>query len=169
MEAIKTPPATDDSRLSNVRQVLKRIVLDSVRVKASVVTRDEREGGLRNILNYGHSIGHAIEGILTPAILHGECVAIGMVLEAHLARHLGILDGGAVSRLKKCIASYELPTSIKDRVVQERSAYRHCSVDQLISIMGVDKKNEGRKSALRFSNALAKCMKKRQLLLLIKT
>lgn len=156
MEAIKTPPATDDSRLSNVRQVLKRIVLDSVRVKASVVTRDEREGGLRNILNYGHSIGHAIEGILTPEILHGECVAIGMVLEAHLARHLGILDGGAVSRLKKCIASYELPTSIKDRVVQERSAYRHCSVDQLISIMGVDKKNEGRKKRIALLERIGK-------------
>jgi pentafunctional AROM polypeptide len=156
MEAIKTPPAMDDSRLSNVRQILKRIVLGSVRVKASIVTRDEREGGLRNILNYGHSIGHAIEGILTPELLHGECVAIGMVLEAYLARHLGLLDGGAVSRLKKCIASYELPTSIKDRVVQERSGYRHCSVDQLISIMGVDKKNEGRKKRIALLERIGK-------------
>ena len=156
IKAIKTPPATDDSRLSNVRKTLKRIVLGSVRVKASVVTRDEREGGLRNILNYGHSIGHAIEGILTPEILHGECVAIGMVLEAYLARHLGILGGEPVARLRKCIASYELPTSLKDRVLQERSGCKHCSVDQLISIMGVDKKNEGKKKRIALLERIGK-------------
>lgn len=137
-----------DRRLSGIRQILKDIVLGSVRVKAHVVSADEREGGLRNLLNFGHSIGHALEGILTPQILHGECVAIGMVLEATLARHLGVLDGGAVSRLVKCLTSYELPTSSKDLVVQERSAYKHCSVDQLFSIMGVDKKNDGKKKRI---------------------
>lgn len=84
MKAIKSPPANDDLRLSDVEDVLKRIVVGSVRVKAEVVSADEREGGLRNLLNFGHSIGHAIEGILTPQILHGECVSIGMVLEAEV-------------------------------------------------------------------------------------
>ena len=148
MTAIKTAPEMGDRRLSGVRQVLKDLVLGSVRVKAHVVSADEREGGLRNLLNFGHSIGHALEGILTPQILHGECVAIGMVLEATLARYLGVLDGGAVSRLVKCLASYELPTSSKDPVVRERSASKHCSVDQLLSIMAVDKKNDGRKKRI---------------------
>lgn len=148
MNAIKTNPEMGERRLSGIRLILKNIVLGSVRVKAHVVSADEREGGLRNLLNFGHSIGHALEGILTPQILHGECVAIGMVLEANLARYLGVLDGGAVSRLVKCLSSYELPTSAKDPVVQERSAYKHCAVDQLFSIMGVDKKNDGRKKRI---------------------
>ena len=148
MKAINAPPTTNDRRLSGVEEILKRIVVGSVRVKAQVVSADEKEGGLRNILNFGHSIGHAIEGILTPQILHGECVAIGMVLEADLSRFLGILEGSSVARLKACLASYQLPTSLNDSVVQERSAYKHCSVKDLLSVMAVDKKNQGRKKRI---------------------
>jgi len=136
------------ARLSEVRQILKEAVLSSVRIKAHVVSADEREGGLRNLLNFGHSIGHAIEGILTPQILHGECVAVGMHLEAILARFLGVLDGGAVARLTKCLSIYGLPTSLKDSTLKQRSADKHCSVEQILSIMGVDKKNDGRKKRI---------------------
>lgn len=148
MAAIRTPPDSTGQRLYDVRSIIKQLVLGSVRVKAHVVSADEREGGLRNLLNFGHSIGHAFEGILTPQILHGECVSIGMVLEAALARHLGVLDGGAVARLTKCLSSYGLPTSAKDTVVQRRSAKRKCTVDQLLSIMAVDKKNDGKKKRI---------------------
>lgn len=161
MNAIKTAPEMGDRRLSGIRQILKDIVLGSVRVKAHVVSADEREGGLRNLLNFGHSIGHALEGILTPQILHGECVAIGMVLEATLARYLGVLDGGAVSRLVKCLASYELPTSSKDPVVRERSASKQCSVDQLLSIMAVDKKNDGRKKRIVLLSGIGRTYERR--------
>jgi pentafunctional AROM polypeptide len=136
--------ATDGRRnFDSIAGILKRIVLGSVRVKAEVVSADEREGGLRNLLNFGHSIGHAYEALLTPQILHGECVAIGMVKEAELARYLGVLDPSAVARLTKCIASYGLPTSLADKTVQKRSANKHCPVDELIKIMAVDKKNAG--------------------------
>ena len=148
MEAIKTPPTETNRRLSNVKDILKQIVVGSVRVKAEVVSADEKEGGLRNLLNFGHSIGHAIEGILTPQILHGECVAIGMILEAELSRHLGILEGTAVARLKACLASYQLPTSLQDGILRERSGYKHCSVEGLLSVMAVDKKNQGRKKRI---------------------
>ncbi|KAF2707904.1 Pentafunctional AroM protein [Pleomassaria siparia CBS 279.74] len=130
--------------LDSVASILKRIVLGSVRVKAEVVSADEREGGLRNLLNFGHSIGHAMEAILTPQVLHGEAVAIGMVKEAELARYLGVLDPSAVARLTKCIASYGLPTSLADKVVRKRTANKHCPVDELIKIMAVDKKNAGK-------------------------
>ncbi|KAL8746349.1 MAG: hypothetical protein Q9190_001618 [Brigantiaea leucoxantha] len=145
MEAIHTSPDAGDGRLASVRDILKEIVIGSASIKAEVVTSDEKEGGLRNLLNFGHSIGHAFEGILTPQILHGECVAIGMILEAALARFLGVLDEGATARLAKCLSSYELPISPKDSTVQHRSAKKHCSVHQLLSIMAVDKKNDGRK------------------------
>ncbi|CAO1600667.1 3-dehydroquinate dehydratase (3-dehydroquinase) [Xanthoria calcicola] len=148
MAAIRAPPEAGDRRLSSVQSIVKSLVLGSVKVKAHVVSEDEREGGLRNLLNFGHSIGHAYEGILTPQILHGECVSIGMVLEAALARHLGLLDGGAVARLAKCLSSYGLPTSASDPVVRRRSANKHCTVDQLLSVMGVDKKNDGKKKRI---------------------
>lgn len=144
MAAINAPPSSNGERLSDIRGILKKIVLGSASIKAAIVSADEREGGLRNLLNFGHSIGHAFEGILTPQILHGECVAIGMVLEAVLARYLGFLGGAAVARLVKCISSYGLPVSAKDATVRKRSAKRHCSVDRLLSIMSVDKKNEGK-------------------------
>ena len=71
-----------------------------------------------------------------------------MVLEATLARYLGVLDGQVIGRLQKCLASYHLPTHAKDVVVQERSANKHCSVNQLLSIMAVDKKNDGKKKRI---------------------
>ncbi|KAI9843720.1 MAG: 3-dehydroquinate dehydratase (3-dehydroquinase) [Thelocarpon superellum] len=137
-----------DGALESIHGVLKQLIVASIRVKAHVVSADEREGGLRNLLNFGHSIGHAIEAILTPQVLHGECVAIGMVKEAELARLLGVLTPGAVARLVKCLASYGLPTSLHDSRIQKLSAYRPCPVDDLLSIMAVDKKNDGQKKKI---------------------
>ena len=132
-----------ENRLEKVKDRLKSVILGSAKVKAHVVSADEKEGGLRNLLNFGHSIGHAYEGILAPQILHGECVAIGMVLEAQLARYLGVLKSSAISRLIACLKSYGLPVSSLDPTVQARSNRKHCSVDNLLSIMAVDKKNRG--------------------------
>ena len=148
MNAIGKSSETNQERLSSVRDILRRIVLGSIRVKAHIVSADERESGLRNLLNFGHSIGHAFEGILTPQVLHGECMAIGMVLEAALARYLGILHPSSVSRLTKCLQSYGLPISYRDHVIQERTGRKTCSTEELMSIMGVDKKNEGKKKKI---------------------
>ena len=143
MSAVKGDPTQGPLRFNGVKEILKGAILASVTFKAYVVTADEREGGLRNLLNFGHSIGHAIEAILTPQILHGECVAIGMIKEAELARYLGILKGVAVGRLQKCLTRYGLPTSLDDDRVRKLSAGKHCTVDQLVLKMGVDKKNQG--------------------------
>ena len=148
MSAVQSDPEDRVPQLASIQHIVKQAVLSSVRVKAHVVSADEREGGLRNLLNFGHSIGHAFEGILAPQILHGECVSIGMVLEAILARYLGKLSGGSVSRLTKCLASYGLPISPKDPVVRSRSAGKQCTVEALMTIMGVDKKNDGSKKRI---------------------
>lgn len=121
-----------------------------------MVSADAHEGGLRNLLNFGHSIGHAYEAILTPQILHGECVAVGMVKEAELARYLGVLKGGAVARLVKCLSSYGLPTSLEDRQIRKLSAGKHCPVDRLLSIMSVDKKNDGQKKKIVLLSAIGR-------------
>ncbi|KAI1260802.1 EPSP synthase-domain-containing protein [Xylariaceae sp. FL1019] len=159
LDCIRAPvDSTQDpaARLLPIRAILKRIVLGSARVKAHVVSQDEKEGGLRNLLNFGHSIGHAIEAILTPQILHGECVAIGMVKEAELARFLGVLNPGAVARLTKCIASYDLPISLDDKRVVKLTAGRECPVDTLLEKMAVDKKNNGRQKKIVLLSAIGK-------------
>ncbi|KAJ8613072.1 hypothetical protein MRB53_037124 [Persea americana] len=142
-------------------QILKRLILGSVRVKAEVVSADEREGGLRNLLNFGHSIGHGIEAILTPQLLHGEAVSIGMIKEAELARHLGVLNAEAVARLSKCLVSYGLPVSVNDKIVRKRTANKHCSVDEIIHIMAVDKKNMGSKKRIVLLSAIGKTYEKK--------
>ncbi|KAI0859385.1 EPSP synthase-domain-containing protein [Xylaria cubensis] len=158
LDSFRTPsnPQDPGARLLPIRAILKRIVLGSARVKAEVVSADEKEGGLRNLLNFGHSIGHAIEAILTPQILHGECVAIGMVKEAELARFLGVLKPGAVARLTKCIASFDLPTSLQDKRVVKLTAGKKCPVDVLLEKMAVDKKNEGRNKKIVLLSAIGK-------------
>lgn len=82
---------------------LLEAVLAAVRVKVTVVCKDEKEGGLRAILNFGHSIGHGIEALLTPSWLHGECVSVGMVKETEVARARGDLAPDALNRLLACL------------------------------------------------------------------
>ncbi|OAQ71163.1 pentafunctional polypeptide (AroM) [Pochonia chlamydosporia 170] len=144
------------NRMLPIKDLLTRIVVGSARVKAEVVSADEREGGLRNLLNFGHSIGHAIEAILTPQLLHGEAVAIGMVREAELARFLGVLRPQAVSRLSKCIASYGLPTSLQDKRVIKLTAGKKCPVDVLLEKMAVDKKNDGNRKKIVLLSRIGK-------------
>ncbi|KAK2771706.1 pentafunctional arom polypeptide [Colletotrichum kahawae] len=148
--------AEPSQRLTPIRDILKRIVLGSARVKAQVVSSDEREGGLRNLLNFGHSIGHAFEALLTPQLLHGEAVAIGMVKEAELARFLGVLRPGAVARLVKCIASYDLPTTLHDKRIVKLTAGKKCPVDVLLDKMAVDKKNDGANKKIVLLSAIGK-------------
>jgi pentafunctional AROM polypeptide len=156
MATIRAKIGNSSTRLDSVRDILRRIVLGSARIKAGVVSADEREGGLRNLLNFGHSIGHAYEAILTPQVLHGEAVSIGMVKEAELARHLGILKPGAVARLVKCISSYGLPTSLQDKRIQKLTAGKSCPVETLLEKMGVDKKNDGKKKKIVLLSAIGK-------------
>ncbi|CAI7641958.1 unnamed protein product [Penicillium pancosmium] len=156
LNAVRGEAKPGQGRFDGIRDILKARILASARHKAFVVSADEREGGLRNLLNWGHSIGHAIEAILTPQILHGECVAIGMVKEAELARHLGILKGVAVARVVKCISAYGLPTSMKDPRVRKLTAGKHCSVDQLIFNMALDKKNDGPKKKIVLLSAIGR-------------
>ncbi|CAL1710609.1 unnamed protein product [Somion occarium] len=145
--AIQNPSASFAGRTSDTRssaqELLLSIIFGSISVKAHIVTIDERETGLRNLVNFGHTIGHAIEAILTPTILHGECVSIGMVLEAEVARGLAILGQVAVGRLTRCLRAYNLPVSLSDPKIASLPASRSLTVEKLLDIMKVDKKNSG--------------------------
>ena len=89
---------------------LEETVFRSAKIKAEIVAKDERDLGLRNILNYGHTIGHAIESAADFSIGHGEAVAIGMLTAARISNRLGILDQNELSRLRNLIQRASLAT-----------------------------------------------------------
>jgi 3-dehydroquinate synthase len=89
---------------------LETLVSGSARIKAAVVARDERDLGLRNILNYGHTIGHAIESVSDFRVGHGQAVAIGMLAAARISSRMGIFDTGELIRLKGVIQKAGLLT-----------------------------------------------------------
>ncbi|MCL0091705.1 3-dehydroquinate synthase [Dehalococcoidales bacterium] len=93
-------------------EALEEIVFQSVKIKAKVVEKDERDLGLRSILNYGHTIGHAIESASDFKVEHGKAVAIGMLAEARISNKMGILDKNELVRLKSVIEKAGLPTKM---------------------------------------------------------
>ena len=145
--AIQTPSANfsgrDQSTRSTAQELLLKVIIGSISVKSHIVTVDERETGLRNLVNFGHTIGHAIEAVLTPTILHGECVSVGMILEAEISRQMGVLGQVGVGRLTRCLRAYNLPVSISDPQIARVPAAKFITVDRLLDIMKVDKKNSG--------------------------
>jgi len=112
---------------------LERVVRRSVEIKAAVVARDEREAGLRAVLNFGHTLAHAIETVVKYEVAHGEAVAIGMVHEARLAEALGIAAVGTAGRVRQALERYQLPLELPDTA----------RVDDLIAAMHHDKKARG--------------------------
>lgn len=110
----------------------------SCEIKADVVRQDEREGGLRAILNFGHTFGHAIEaGMGYGQWLHGEAVGCGMVMAADLSQRMGMVDAATVERVRALVAAAGLPVKAPD-----------LGTARWLELMEVDKKNEG--GAIKF-------------------
>jgi 3-dehydroquinate synthase len=133
----------DPAGLAPGSAVLRELVERAVRVKAAVVADDltETRGSAghpgREILNYGHTMGHAIEQASDYALRHGEAVAVGSVFAAELARTVGILEDSVADRHRTVLTRVGLPTT-----------WRGASYDDLRARMAVDKKSRG--SRLRF-------------------
>jgi 3-dehydroquinate synthase len=88
------------------------VIVRSIEIKAGIVSRDEREEGLRKILNFGHTIGHAIELVSGYDLLHGEAVAIGMALEGRLAERIGVAEAGTADAIIGALQAAGLPTDL---------------------------------------------------------
>jgi 3-dehydroquinate synthase len=141
-EAIKHGAIADAAYYSRVEEALpslladpgddamRALILRSVEIKASIVIQDEREGGIRRNLNFGHTLGHAIESESGYSLLHGEAVAIGMVLEALLGERLGITAPGTASRLRDTVERAGLP----------HSAPQNFEADRILAATRSDKK-----------------------------
>ena len=117
--------------------VLTELVERAISVKARVVGEDLRESGLREILNYGHTLGHAIEKHEAYAWRHGHAVAVGLIFAAELSRLAGRLDDDSAARHRRVLELLGLPT-----------AYRADAWDDLLAAMRVAKK--ARANTLRF-------------------
>ena len=88
------------------------VIVQSIEIKADIVSRDEREDGLRKTLNFGHTIGHAVELVSGFSLLHGEAVAIGMALEGRLAERIGVAQAGTAEAIIEALRTAGLPTEL---------------------------------------------------------
>jgi 3-dehydroquinate synthase len=123
--------------------VLRRLIERKIEVKAAVVAQDLTETWLREILNYGHTLGHAIEQVEGYRVRHGEAISVGMVFAAELAHARGLIDDALLARHRHVLEALGLPTV--DHWSRESAGRRF---DRLLSAMRRDKKSRG--AVLRF-------------------
>jgi len=125
--------ANVEALLAREPQALAHAIARSCEIKSEVVRKDEREGGLRAVLNFGHTFGHAIEnGLGYGEWLHGEAVGCGMVMAADMSARLGLIEPAAVERVRALVRAAGLPAVAPD-----------LGEARWIELMEVDKKNEG--------------------------
>jgi 3-dehydroquinate synthase len=136
----RAPARAADPTSPNLRELFER----AVTVKATVVGQDLRESGLREILNYGHTLGHAIEKAEGYRWKHGHAVSVGLVYAAALARRAGRLDAEVAARHERVLTSLALPVR-----------YRGVGFDELHAAMRVDKKARGARLRFVVLDALA--------------
>jgi 3-dehydroquinate synthase len=146
-EVIKYGPIADmdffswiEANITGLRNcnpaVLAHAIQRSCQIKAGIVSQDERESGLRAILNFGHTFGHAIEaGLGYGQWLHGEAVGCGMVMAATLSQRLGLVEVSFVERLRQLVVKAGLPVCAP-RLSKKDNAGRY------LELMRVDKKAE---------------------------
>jgi 3-dehydroquinate synthase len=121
-------------------EAMQRIILGSVRIKAAVVAADPKEQGLRKTLNFGHTIGHFLELATDFELLHGEAVAIGMLIEAQLAENLGVAEPGTGDAIERALPKHVLSSEPEyPGAILERSQLT--STYDLLTVLHADKKS----------------------------
>jgi 3-dehydroquinate synthase len=119
--------------------VLTELIERNIRIKSDVVSRDpEERSGERMLLNFGHTIGHAIEACAKFSLRHGECVGLGMIAACRLSQRLGLLNTAVVERVTSLLSRIGLPTRLEHAI----------PTDHIIETIGSDKKRRG--DAVRF-------------------
>ena len=124
-----------DSVFSYDKGALTRIIKRGCEIKGEVVEKDERESNLRKILNFGHTIGHAVENLSGYKITHGEAISIGMAAEGKIAVGMGLWKEEELGRLTRLLTRAGLPTSMPE----------YMKIENIIDTMKLDKKSRGGK------------------------
>lgn len=126
---------------------IDRVVLDSCRIKKEIIEQDERESGIRRLLNFGHTIGHALEQLSDYSLSHGEAVAIGLVVESYLSVQLGHLSLEDFDETVNLMVAYGLPLQLPI-----------LSRDSLLKSLFLDKKSRDGKPRFVLLNAIGSCL-----------
>ncbi len=100
-----------DEALALHPDAIERVVYDSLVIKSSIVSRDETERGERRTLNFGHTVGHAIEKVC--GLRHGEAVSVGMLVASRLSLRKGLLSEDDVRRIERLLVTFELPVGVR--------------------------------------------------------
>lgn len=108
-----------DKILTQDEITLLEMTYESCRIKCSVVEEDAKESNLRRILNFGHTLGHALETVSDFSILHGECVAYGIVMAAYISYNRGMITLEVLEKVNKLISEYELLKPLPDFLDEE--------------------------------------------------
>jgi 3-dehydroquinate synthase len=137
-----------DSLKTPIDSRLEQIITRCVEIKRDIVTEDEFENGVRKLLNFGHTIGHAIEVLSGYGISHGHAVAIGMAVETRIATALGICDNGCLNELLDILHKYGLPCET------------NYGVSEITEICLSDKKREGGSITMIFPSKVGECVMK---------
>lgn len=130
--------------LSKDTEIVKDIIYKSCKIKQAVVENDPTEKGIRAFLNFGHTIGHAIEKYMDFALLHGECVSLGMIAAAYISFGRNLISREDYESIRKLTASYKLPVcfaDIKKYTAKADAVEKH--KDEILSIIKSDKKADG--------------------------
>ena len=122
-----------DAIKSKDRKLLLNLVESCCRIKKSIVEIDEKEQGLRRILNFGHTLGHALETISQYTITHGEGVALGMIAAARISEKMGYLKNDETKRIEALVSEAGLPVKIPKSLDR----------DEIIARLRMDKKKKG--------------------------
>jgi 3-dehydroquinate synthase len=118
---------------------LEPLLLGGIGIKVRIVVEDERENGIRKVLNFGHTIGHAVEITSGYSLLHGEAVAIGMAVESELAERIGAAEPDTTAKIVEALNIAGLPTRLPPE----------CEPQRVLDAMRSDKK--GREGKIRFA------------------
>lgn len=130
-------------------ECLDEIICRCIEIKAEVVSEDEKDSGLRQILNFGHTAAHGIEKLSDYTVSHGSAVSMGMVIAAKAAEQYGICDGGVAERIKALCEKCGLPTACK------------YTADELSRVAMSDKKRSGDSINFVFPSKIGACLREK--------
>ncbi|MCS7098655.1 MAG: 3-dehydroquinate synthase [Candidatus Methanomethyliaceae archaeon] len=101
-------------------EIIEKIVSSAVKIKVNIVSKDEYDKGIRMLLNFGHTIGHALEAVTNYSqYSHGEAISLGMLVEGKISNKLGLLNHEELIRLERLISEYELPIRIHEDLTEK--------------------------------------------------
>ncbi len=124
-----------DDILGLINDKLEELIAIGCSIKKNVVESDEKESGLRKILNFGHTVGHAIESVSNYKVLHGFAVSVGMVIESRIANKIGILPKEDLEKIREILSLYGLPTSLRELRLKPKV------IGDMVRFMRSDKKS----------------------------